>query len=121
MSKINLTDIDGTARFTVSDAGIVSAWGFNGNITGTASVAASLDSGAIYKSASDVTATGSAQSIAHGLGTVPILYGFEIRAGTDGSGGAGTQVPTITEGTHTTTNLVVTVTAGAKFRAWAIK
>ena len=38
-----------------------------------------------------------------------------------GSGGAGTQMPTISLGTHTSTNIVVTCTAGATFTACAIR
>lgn len=82
--------------------------------------ATQIAAASIYYSPSDVTAAG-AHSIAHGLGTVPRIVLVELIAGHDGAGGAGTQVPTVVKGTHTTTNVVVTVTAGAKFRVLAIK
>ncbi len=54
--------------------------------------------------ASQQTGTGSSQSIAHGLGAVPAGV---ICIPTDGG--------TVTYGTHTATNVVVTVTSGKKF------
>ena len=59
------------------------------------------------------TGTGSSQSVAHGLGVIPskillALTNVDV-------GGA-----TITEGTHTITNIVVTVTSAAKFKVLAI-
>jgi hypothetical protein len=43
------------------------------------------------------------------------------QTGHDGAGGQGTQAPTITEGAHDSTNVVVTVSNGAKYKliAWA--
>ena len=60
------------------------------------------------------TATGSPQSIAHGLGAVPagVLVSCYDNSGS-------TDVFTVTEGTHTSTNVVVTVTASAKFKVLA--
>lgn len=66
------------------------------------------------------TATGSAQNVAHGLGAVPSVVLVVPTEGDDGAGSAGTQMPDIAEGTHTTTNVVVTVAAGAKFKVLAI-
>lgn len=59
------------------------------------------------------TGTGSSQSVSHGLGVIPskILLSLTSVA----AGGA-----TITEGTHTITNVVATVTSGAKFKVLAI-
>lgn len=54
--------------------------------------------------ASQQTGTGSSQSIAHGLGAVPAGV---ICIPTDGG--------TVTYGTHTSTNVVVTVTNAKKF------
>lgn len=63
------------------------------------------------------TGTGSAQNVAHGLGAVPAAVlvaptelAADLAAGYD-----------CAEGTHTSTNVVVTVTTGAKFKvlAWA--
>lgn len=67
------------------------------------------------------TATGAAQNVAHGLAVVPAAVLVVPVAGHDGAGGAGVEMPVITEGAHTSTNVVVTVTAGAKFKvlAWA--
>lgn len=69
-------------------------------------------------SSTEQTATGSAQTIAHGFGAIPTMAWFtfselpaDLAAGAD-----------IAVGTHTTANLEVTVTpAGAKFYAYAIK
>lgn len=68
----------------------------------------------------ETAATGSAQNVAHRLGAIPSLVLVVITEGHDGAGSAGIQVPDIAEGTHTTTNVVLTVTAGAKFKvaAW---
>jgi hypothetical protein len=62
----------------------------------------------------EVTGDGSAQSTAHGLATVPTLV-FAIPS--DTTGGAFTVV----YGTHTTTNAIVTVTNGEKYRIVAFK
>jgi len=54
------------------------------------------------------TGTGSAQNIAHGLARAPslVLFGFT----------GGTVVTSVVEGTHDATNIIVTVTSGAKFK-----
>lgn len=65
------------------------------------------------------TATGSSQDVAHGLGGTPTRVLVVPTAGHDGSSGAGTQAPTITEGQHDETNVKATVTAGAKFKVYA--
>jgi hypothetical protein len=62
----------------------------------------------------EVTGNGSAQSTAHGLGTVPTLV-FAIPSNQT----AGAFV--VTYGTHTTTNAVVTVTNGEKYQVIAFK
>lgn len=60
------------------------------------------------------TGTGSAQSIAHGLGVVPTLVHVSIYNTN------GVSLPfAITEGTHTTTNIVVTVTSNVQFKVIA--
>jgi hypothetical protein len=61
------------------------------------------------------TGTGSAQNVAHGLGFTPTQVFIALTAGP----GAYTQ-PAITEGSHTATNVVVTVTSNWKFRVIAI-
>lgn len=60
------------------------------------------------------TGNGSAQNVAHGLGTTPSLV-FAIAS--DHSGGQFT----VTYGTHTSTNAIVTVTNGEKYRVVAFK
>jgi hypothetical protein len=61
------------------------------------------------------TGTGAQQSIAHGLGAVPA--GVLVSC-VDNSGSS--NVFTVAEGAHTATNLLVTVTTGAKYKilAW---
>lgn len=61
------------------------------------------------------TGNGSSQSIAHGLGVIPTQIFIALTGGP-----AGYTQPTITEGTHTTTNVVVTVTNTWKYRVIAI-
>jgi predicted RecA/RadA family phage recombinase len=79
-------------------------------LNGTASPAA----GGRFKS-TELTGTGSSQNVAHGLGVVPslvIFYPSDTAPSTLGS-------YTLTEGVHTSTNLLVTVTSGKKFFAVA--
>jgi hypothetical protein len=69
----------------------------------------------VFKSTQQ-TGTGSSQSIAHGLGSVPglvMVYPADTGAETTGE-------YVMTEGTHTSTNVVVTVTNGKKFIVVAI-
>ena len=58
------------------------------------------------------TGTGSNQNIAHGLGVTPSNV-FVSFTGT-------TSAQAVTEGTHTSTNVVVSVTSGATFKVLAI-
>ena len=71
-----------------------------------------------YFGSTEQSGAAGAQNIAHGLGAVPSLVWITI---TDNNGGGDV---TITEGTHTSTNIVVTVNgtsdADVKFRAYAI-
>jgi len=59
------------------------------------------------------TGTGSAQNVAHGLGTTP---GTVLIAVTEFGG---SDAVNVTEGTHDATNVVVTVGNGIKFKALA--
>jgi hypothetical protein len=64
----------------------------------------------VFKSA-EQTGSGSAQNIAHGLGVVPglvMVYPTDTSVATEG-------VYVVSEGTHTTTNVVATVTSGKKY------
>lgn len=70
---------------------------------------------ALFQS-TEQTGTGSAQNVAHGLGVIPGLifyYPTDTAPATAG-------VYTVVEGTHTTTNVVLTVTTGKKFKVVAI-
>jgi hypothetical protein len=88
-----------TGDVTISAAGFVAL--------GAAKVAAA---NAKVFTAAQRTGTGAAESIAHGLGAVPAVV---MAVPTDGG--------TVTYGTHTTTNVLVTVTTGKKYDifAWA--
>lgn len=81
---------------------------------------AGLATGALFLSGV-VTATGSAQNTAHGFGAVPtITVAIPVR-GHNGAGAAGTSMPEITAGTHTSTNAIFTAEAGAQYRVLCIK
>jgi len=69
----------------------------------------------------ELTATGAAQNVAHGLGVIPAAVLVVPTKGHNGAGAAGAEFPDITEGVHTSTNVIVTVEAGAQFKvmAWA--
>lgn len=69
-----------------------------------------------FKSA-ETTGTGSSQNLAHGLGVVPSV----VMVIPSDTAPATTGAYTMTEGVHTTTDVVVTVTSGKKFFvfAWA--
>ena len=86
---------DGTAG-TLLYRRISGAWRPTGPTTGTA------------------TGTGSAQNVAHGLGVIPTAVAILPLTAT------ASPLP-IVEGTHTTTNIVITLPADATFRwiAWA--
>jgi hypothetical protein len=62
----------------------------------------------------EVTGNGSAQNTAHGLGTTPALV-FAIPSNLTGG------PCVVTYGTHTSTNAIVTVTTGEKYRVVAFK
>lgn len=61
----------------------------------------------------ETTGTGSAQNVAHGLGRAPANVAVML---TEFASGLNID---IAEGTHTTTNVVLTVTSGAKFKVMA--
>lgn len=82
---------------------------------------AALKSGAVTKAktamfiSTEQTGNGSAQSIAHGLGVVPsavFVSPTDLTPETVGQ-------YSVVEGTHTTTNVVVTVTTGKKYKVMA--
>jgi len=77
-------------------------------------VSASVTPAASVFLSADQTGNGSEQSVAHGLATAPALV-FAIPS--DITGGAFV----VAYGTHTTTNALVTVTTGEKYRIVAFK
>lgn len=86
---------------------------------GTAELAASAvtSAKALMSVSAETTGTGAEQSVAHGLAVIPskvLVVPTELAAGLAGGHDCA-------EGTHTTTNVVLTVTSGAKFKvlAWA--
>lgn len=79
-----------------------------------------IDPGAWFVSGSPVTATGSSQNVAHGLGRTPRLVFPILVSGHDGSGGAGTQFPDWSPGAHDATNAKFTMVAGATFIVIAV-
>ena len=68
----------------------------------------------------DIAATGAPVNTAHGLGRVPNMVLVIPVAGNNGVGAAGTQFTTVTQGTHTSTNVVWTGTNGGLVRIYAI-
>jgi len=96
--SIGIPDVSGTLALTSS------------NITGTAG---GLAAGATFLS-TEITGSGSPQNTAHGFGQVPRLV-FAIPS--DLTGGAFTVV----YGAHDSTNAVVTVTSGEKYKVVAFK
>lgn len=89
--------------------------------TATLAVAATTLNGKF--ASTEQTGTGSEQSIAHGLSTIPgaVLIsitdpGLETAGAADGAARA-----VIVEGTHTTAAVKVTVTSGAKYKVLALK
>jgi hypothetical protein len=68
----------------------------------------------VFKSA-ELTGNGSEQNVAHGLGVVPglvMVYPVDTSSAVEG-------VYVSSEGTHTSTNVVVTVTSGKKYKVVA--
>jgi len=119
---IIVTDTD-TGPFAKSLGQGASVVAPSGDVTIDSSGVTTIGAGKVTKAKAAVfvsteqTGTGSAQNVAHGLGVVPSAVlvaptelAADLAAGYD-----------CAEGTHTSTNVVVTVTTGAKFKvlAWA--
>jgi predicted RecA/RadA family phage recombinase len=90
-----------------------------GTVRLNATVPASAADGVSFSEArvfvsTEQTGTGSAQNVAHGLGATPAAVTVHV---TESDGNAFD----VAQGTHTSTNVVVTVTSGVKFTvlAWA--
>jgi hypothetical protein len=93
------------------------------NITGADLAAGSVETAAIAANAvtfanlnvfvaNGQTGTGSSQSIAHGLGVIPSAAWISFEGSTASQA--------VTYGSNTSTNVVLTVTSGAKFTVVAI-
>ena len=107
----------GDGTFGVSDAGAVTATSvtattLSGALTGAAT---QLAAAGRFISA-ETTGTGSAQNVAHGLGVTPTVVLVSLTE-LPASLAAGAD---IAEGTHTATNVVLTVTSGVKFKVLAL-
>ena len=63
--------------------------------------------------------TGAPENIAHGLGRIPFVIVIPLD-GHDGAGAPGDKFPTITEGVHTDTDVIVTCPAGGKYKIAAM-
>lgn len=113
--------IDGSA---ITDPAVISPGAVGTTeLAATGVTAAKLAAGAVTKAkalvfiSTERTATGSEETIAHGLGATPasvLVIPTDTSPATAG-------VFTVTEGTHTSTNVLVTVTSGKKYKvfAWA--
>ena len=84
----------------------------SGGITGNSATATKLVSGSWFTSGIQ-TGTGSAQSIAHGLGVTPSMVNIMLLS----TGGD----PALVLGTATSTNCVVTAAVGVTYRVVACK
>lgn len=107
-NAVNTAEIANSAVTTVklANSSVTTAKLVNGSVT--------VAKMSIFKS-TEQTGTGSAQNIAHGLGVAPglvIVYPTDTSVAT-----AGDYV--VTEGSHTSTNVVVTVTNGKKYKVVA--
>ena len=100
----------------VSDAAVGTAELIDSSVT-TAKIASgsvTVAKMSVFKS-SEQTGTGSAQNVAHGLGVAPglvMVYPTDTSPATAGE-------YAMVEGSHTSTNVVVTVTSGKKFKVVA--
>jgi predicted RecA/RadA family phage recombinase len=104
-----------TVRAANTRAGIAAAAvpGGAGDTTGT--IRLNGIGGPKFFLSAEQTGTGASQNIAHGLGVVPeliVVYPTDTAPATTGA-------YTMTEGAHTSTNVVVTVTSGKKFKVFA--
>lgn len=116
-----LENSDNEADIIVATSGKVADWkAMSGDATIAANGAITIgadkvDSGKInFFASTEQTGNGSEQSIAHGLGTAPGVV-MVIPSGLADSAN------TFVQGTHTTTNVLVTATNTAKYYVIAIK
>jgi hypothetical protein len=100
----------GLVNSTVTSADIVDLTVTNEDIANSTIQANKIS----YFKSTEQTGDGTEQSIAHGLGRVPALV---IVVPTNSSD---TTAYTFVEGTHTSTNVLVTATTGAKYKVIAL-
>lgn len=129
--KVTITDLDATvAAGDLADGAVTTAKLATNAVTtakvtdlnittGKLAASAVTKAKAAVSASAEQTGTGASQNVAHGLTGTPSLVLVVPTAGHDGAGAAGTQMPTIVEGAHGGTNVVVTVSAGAKFKVLA--
>ena len=87
----------------------------SGVVTNSAIAAGSVQaSNIVFFKSTEQTGTGSSQNIAHGLGSVPGLVFVQVT-------GLASATDTFVEGAHDSTNVKMTVSAGAKFKVVAVK
>lgn len=116
-SEVTTSDADGAVLIgSAAAAALQAATVGNVRLNGTPP-AAGLNFAALNQFVStEQTGTGSAQNVAHGLGVVPAAV---LIVPTD-TAPATTGAYTAVEGSHTSTNVVVTVTSGKKYKVWAM-
>jgi predicted RecA/RadA family phage recombinase len=106
---------DNTNKFVTTTAaankrvGVAVAAAGSGDATGRVRLDASNEPRMFVSS--EQTGTGSAQNVAHGLGVAPAFVFITYTDLTPATAGS----VNVTYGTHTSTNVVVTVTSGKKF------
>ena len=115
MAQNDILAVGPSDEFRVTSAGVATGT-FAGAVTGNVTGSATKLAAAGRFISTEQTGTGSAQNVAHGLGVTPtvVLVSFtelpaDLAAGAD-----------IAEGTHTSTNVVLTVTSGLKFKVLAL-
>jgi len=92
----------------------------DGVFAGEAQLAATINGLGVRAVLVSGTGTGSSQSVAHTLGVTPKIVLVVPRTGSDGSGAAGNNAAAVSYGSHTSSNVVVTVTNGVAWDAFVI-
>ncbi len=126
MTVSNDPDVPDVAEVAPAAGGIAAGSITSTELASNAVTSAKIAAGAVTSAktkrfvSTEQTATGGSQSIPHGLGAIPANVLIVPSGGHDGAGGAGIQFPTITQGVHTGSDVLVTVSQGAKFyvEAW---
>lgn len=117
-SLIALQNESGSVVFSVDQSGNITGTTLSGTaatatLAATATVSNSIASASKFKS-TEQTGTGSPQTVAHGLGSTPVLY-FAVPTALSGG------VFAVTAESADATNVTLTVTTGEKFKVVAFK